>query len=41
MRVFEVQEQAVPHFSGCYRFKVAGPVLARGRDHLMWDGRIE
>ncbi len=43
MRVFEVQEQAVPHFSGCYRFKVAGPVLARarreggGRDYLLWD----
>lgn len=43
MRVFEVQEQATPAFSGCYRFKVAGPVLARarreggGRDSLMWD----
>jgi CRISPR-associated endoribonuclease Cas6 len=43
MRVFEVQEQAVPAFSGCYRFKVAGPVLARarrengGRDYLMWN----
>jgi CRISPR-associated endoribonuclease Cas6 len=43
MRVFEVQEQAVPHFSGCYRFKVAGPVVARsyreggGRDYLLWD----
>lgn len=43
MRVFEVQEQAVPHFSGCYRFAVAGPVVARarreggGRDYLMWD----
>ncbi len=43
MRVFEVQEQEVPHFSGCYRFKVAGPVLTRarreggGRDNLLWD----
>jgi CRISPR-associated endoribonuclease Cas6 len=43
MRVFEVQEQAVPHFSGCYRFKVAGPVVIRavrqdgGRDYLLWD----
>jgi CRISPR-associated endoribonuclease Cas6 len=43
MRVFEVQEQAVPAFSGCYRFKVAGPVLARarreggGRDYLLWN----
>jgi CRISPR-associated endoribonuclease Cas6 len=43
MRVFEVQEQPVPHFSGCYRFKVAGPVVARthreggGRDYLLWD----
>jgi CRISPR-associated endoribonuclease Cas6 len=43
MRVFEVQEQAVPQFSGCYRFKVAGPVVARarreggGREYLMWN----
>lgn len=43
MRVFEAQEQPVPAFSGCYRFKVAGPVVARGpredggRDYLMWD----
>lgn len=43
MRVFEVQEQPVPHFSGSYRFKVAGPVLARarreggGRDYLLWE----
>jgi CRISPR-associated endoribonuclease Cas6 len=43
MRVFEVQEQLVPAFSGRYRFKVAGPVVARarrgdgGRDYLMWD----
>ncbi len=29
MRVFEVKEQAVPSFSGCYRFLVDGPVLAR------------
>lgn len=43
MRVFEAQEQATPAFAGPYRFKVAGPVLARapraggGRDYLMWD----
>lgn len=43
MRVFEVQEQAAPDFSGCHRFKVASPVLARtyreggGRDYLMWN----
>ena len=43
MRIFEAQEQALPAFSGCYRFKVAGPVLARvrredgGRDYLMWN----
>ena len=43
LRVFEVQEQAVPAFSGCYRFLVDGPVLARrkrddgGQEYLLWD----
>lgn len=43
MRVFEAQEQAAPEFSGCCRFTVAGPVLARarrdggGREYLLWD----
>lgn len=43
MRVFQAQEQPVPAFSGCYRFAVAGPVLARiprpggGREYLLWD----
>ncbi len=31
MRVFEVREQPAPDFSASYRFKVAGPVLARAR----------
>jgi len=45
MRVFEVQEQATPAFSGCYRFFVDGPVVARrtrddgGRDYLLWDDK--
>lgn len=43
MRVFEAREQEPPHFSGCYRFKVAGPVVVRapreggGRDYLLWN----
>ena len=43
MRVFEVKEQAVSSFSGCYRFQVDGPVVARqtrddgGRQYLLWD----
>lgn len=43
MRVFEVQEQAVPAFSGCYRFFVDGPVVARrkradgSREYLLWN----
>ena len=43
MRVFEVQEQATPAFTGCYRFFVDGPVIARrkrddgSRAYLLWD----
>lgn len=43
MRVFEVKEQATPSFSGCYRFEVDAPVVARqtredgGREYLLWD----
>ncbi|WP_022835065.1 CRISPR-associated endoribonuclease Cas6 [Salisaeta longa] len=44
MRIYEVKEQAAPHFGGCYRFKTdRGPVVARterpggGRDYLAWD----
>lgn len=43
MRVYEVKEQAAPQFSGRYRFKVDGPVLARrtredgGHDYLLHD----
>jgi CRISPR-associated endoribonuclease Cas6 len=43
MRVFEVKEQAVPQFSGCYRFKVDAPVVARrtrddgSRAYLTWE----
>ena len=31
MRIYEVKEQAVPVFSGCYRFEVDAPVIARRR----------
>ncbi|NBC17350.1 MAG: CRISPR-associated protein Cas6 [Bacteroidetes bacterium] len=43
MRVFEAQEQATPQFSGCYRFLVDGPVIARreredgSKEYLLWD----
>jgi CRISPR-associated endoribonuclease Cas6 len=43
MRVFEAQEQAVPAFSGCYRFLVDSPVIARreredgSKAYLLWD----
>jgi len=43
MRVFEVKEQAVPQFSGCYRFKVDAPAVARrtcddgSRAYLTWQ----
>lgn len=43
MRVFEAKEQPVPSFSGCYRFEVDGPVVARrtrddgSRQYLTWD----
>lgn len=43
MRVFEAQEQPVPAFSGCYRFLVDGPVIARrkredgSQDYLLHD----
>lgn len=43
MRVFEVKEQATPAFSGCHRFEVAAPVIARrdradgGKDYLLYD----
>ncbi len=45
MRVFEVQEQPVPAFNGCFRFLLDGnsPVIARrkredgSREYLLWD----
>ena len=44
MRVFEVKEQQVPSFSGCYRFKTdRSPIIARrrrddgSREYLLWE----
>lgn len=43
MRAFDVQQQLTPAFSGCSRFEVDAPVIARrqcedgGKDYLLWD----